>query len=112
VNACTAELQTVLAAQNTARKQMLEQAATAVCAAWLQTIGEAIARLQQREREIRDALVALDGRVKAQQTQYVAERQKREVLSKVKETRYAEFVRKVGRQEQIVLDDMFLARRK
>jgi len=108
VAAAEEQRQDLVRAQLAARRESADAKETS--GAWLRAIHESIAELGAREQAINERLRQLGNSLREQQQVYVQARQKSDVMRRLRETREAEFQRKVSRREQIALDDLFLNR--
>lgn len=95
----------------TARRQLLEQAATGISGAELNTA----ALLEAARREQRLRLVAkldvLEQARRKQQSRYTEVRQQREIVSNLRKRQFSAYQREQARRDQQQVDEFFLIRR-
>ena len=106
-----AEIESIDFQVESSRREVVEQASTGISGAELHAValGE-FARLELRARLIAK-LEELEQQRKEQQSRYNHARQRREILSNLRERQFSAYQREQARREQQQTDELFLIRR-
>jgi len=106
----SAELAAIVEAQSQLRNEMRNAVAGGVTGAWMNAAAKSIETLGDREVSLKHRLREVQGRMAERRRSYTEAQRPSEMLEQLRKMRLTEYERGLQRQEQAVIDDLFLNR--